>query len=387
MDDRRRTMTHRLLLTAASFTLLACSGPVGGRDQPCREDHTCAGEWVCVENVCRDALGSDVFDVPIDHPASDTSDVTDARADTFDAADAPSDLVDVVDDGDVAVDVPVIDSAPDVAPVDGAMCPEPDGDAGTCASHQAVAITLGTPVCGVSSGASSIPSSSCQSLTGGPEAAFSFTLSHETGVSLTVRGTFDSVLTVRRTCETPSDEVACNDVQGGTASSSLRAVLPAGTYYAVVDEFGSGGTGGNFVLESGTYMPAMNARCANADPLRGTMMVSGVSIETGDSTSTVCRTIDHGAERFYSLTVMAGQTLTALATSTPGWRIALHAFDACDSTANCLADAASTTAMPNPTLTWTNHGSAPRDVILAVAAVDDPVPAGAQYTMGVTLTP
>jgi hypothetical protein len=155
----------------------------------------------------------------------------------------------------------------------------------------------------------------------------------------------------------------------------------------VVDEFGAGGTGGSFVLETGTYMPARNALCADAEPLRGMMSVSAEPIGTGDSTSTVCRTIDHGAERFYSLSVMPGQTVAALATATAGWRIAMHIFDGCTATANCLADAAGTTAMPNPTTSWTNHGTTTRDVIIAVAAVDDPVTTGAQYSLMVTLTP
>jgi hypothetical protein len=58
---------------------------------------------------------------------------------------------------------------------------------------------------------------------------------------------FDGALYLRRDCASESSEVACNDDSSDQRHSLVEATLDAGTYYVVVDGFGSGNEG-NFTL-------------------------------------------------------------------------------------------------------------------------------------------
>jgi hypothetical protein len=76
-------------------------------------------------------------------------------------------------------------------------------------------------VTGVLTGASRNASTTCtrQKGTGGPEAIYELHLARRTVVDLTVRSFIDTVIAVRRACDDPLSEVACNDTSGVPGSS------------------------------------------------------------------------------------------------------------------------------------------------------------------------
>ncbi len=55
--------------------------------------------------------------------------------------------------------------------------------------------------------------------------------------------TFDTVLHLRSICADPLTEIACDDDGAGSLLSRLTVSLAAGTYYLIVDGYGSSSMG------------------------------------------------------------------------------------------------------------------------------------------------
>lgn len=318
-------------------------------------------------------------------------DVTDALEDSLDRLDARdgSGAPDAVDGADTPVAQDASDAdRTDVMASDAATCPTPGPDAGVCFGRSEVTLPLPGSVCGTLHGASQIPSTSCQSDTGGPEAVFVTQLAARTGLALAVHSALDTVLTVRRDCNDTihGSEIACNDIQPGV-SSALRVVLDAGVYQVVVDQFGATASGGSFVVDAQTYVPATNATCAMADALTLPASRTSELIATGDSTAVACRTTDRGPARFYRATVGVARVLNVQVHPTGAWRAAIHLFSTCGASAACLADATGTSTAPDAAITWTNGGSATTDVFIAVSATAEPVTDTDGYSLQASITP
>ena len=63
-------------------------------------------------------------------------------------------------------------------------------------------------------------------------------------LSLELRGSFDTVLYVRRgDCAEPSGEIACNDDATSASDSSVDVVVDPGTYYVFADGVSAGSFG------------------------------------------------------------------------------------------------------------------------------------------------
>ena len=103
----------------------------------------------------------------------------------------------------------------------------------TCA--QAPSITPGT-VSGSSAGAADDYQGSCDGWSEGPgpDVVYSFTLTEQSGVNLSVTG-YDSILYVFKGSEC-TEEINCADIVGADESLSFAA-LEAGDYFVVVDTF------------------------------------------------------------------------------------------------------------------------------------------------------
>lgn len=88
----------------------------------------------------------------------------------------------------------------------------------------------------------------CGSGAGSPDAAFELTLTGRSRVVASTEGSsYDTVLHIHRDPCT-SAELHCDDDGGAGVTSLLDRVLDAGTYYIVVDGFGTGSTG-SYVLD------------------------------------------------------------------------------------------------------------------------------------------
>lgn len=312
--------------------------------------------------------GQDVVDAGGARP-----DVVDggSRADVVDAA-TGADVVDAGGGMDV-VDAGAPDTGtPDVAPATDVV------DAGTpdvprvsvgCVTPLGTITLPGTPapITNTLRGMSMQPSTGCRPDAPGPEDVYNLTVTTRTGVVLSTEAmgtTFDTLVSIRRTCTDVATEVACDDDGSLTTAQSItRAVLEPGTYSVLVE--GYSGATGTYVLSGSTYTPAANAVCATPTVLAPGAMVAGDLAGSGATRSICGRTTDSGV-LYYSVTVPATSrvnlTVTPVVpdggtTFTPTVRV----VDSCDATA-CSVATTGTGAVP-----VINASNAPRTFIVMVA--------------------
>ncbi|MGC4121997.1 MAG: hypothetical protein QM765_46935 [Myxococcales bacterium] len=191
------------------------------------------------------------------------------------------------------------------------------GNADTCSPALELAFTAGAAsVSGTLVGAANDSVGSC----GGdssPDFVYAFTLTAPATVTAalsTTTSTFRPVVYLRKACASPlaADEASCKAATavGGTATTS--AVLPAGTYYAVVDGFA--GTAGAFKLDLTAVTLTAGETCMAALPLTGfDASGNGTATANGDTTSNTTETDGScesatGPDLVYSFDVPAGMT-------------------------------------------------------------------------------
>ncbi|MFO0604088.1 MAG: hypothetical protein U0324_12980 [Polyangiales bacterium] len=321
------------------------------------------------EDVGDDALppkdvGEDVaLDIATDEPAPDAGDDA-AAPDAADDAPAPDAADDAPAPDAPSMDAPAPDApapdapAPDApAPDAGGMCPFP--------TQRALALPTDSAM-GTLAGMSRI-NMACAAV-GGPDHIYPIRVAARTGLMLSTSAMIDTVLMLRRACDSATGELACNDDVPGATTSLIRRVVDPGDYYVVVDQYGMGGTGGAYTLNVASYTPAANAECAMAAPLTAAAPVTGNTTGGGAAAGT-CVTDQWGGQLFYSLTIPPGQraTVTATPTGTPAWRAVVRAQANCAATA-CLANGVS--AMPGAPASEVidNRGTAPLNVTVSVAS-------------------
>lgn len=71
----------------------------------------------------------------------------------------------------------------------------------------------------------------------GPERVFRLQLDDDALVEATVTSAFDAVIELRSGCSAGATAMACNDDAPDARRASIRAPLPAGEYYVIVDSF------------------------------------------------------------------------------------------------------------------------------------------------------
>ncbi len=338
---------------------MACGSavrPDGGADG--------GADGVAVDNgIVTDGAGADVpTDAVIkpDAPPPDADDVVVADADDVpivtDADDVPT--IDVP----VGMDIPVVPDVP--APLDGPTF----FDAPACSLPIVRALTLPSDTAmGTTMGMSRIPTASCAA-TGGPEQIYTLHVMTRTGVILTTNAMFDTVLSIRRACDSMTGEIACNDdIMGGNLNSRIRTTLDPGDYFVVVDTFAMG-TGGMYTLTLTSFSPAANSTCATAATLTPGTAAMG-DVLTGGAPSMACLMGANGPQLWYSLTIPAGQraTLTAVPMGAMAWTPALRVVGACGAT-SCISGTQSPGAGTAAGATVDNRGAAPLMVFVSVSS-------------------
>jgi hypothetical protein len=116
----------------------------------------------------------------------------------------------------------------------------------TCSS--AATAAAGTTYAGSVVGLTDDTDPTCSWITGGADAVFEITLTHDATLEAsTVGSAFDTVLYVLdSTCAT-STTLPCDDNGGGGTASRIYSYMTAGTYYLVVDD-NSWGSGTDYIL-------------------------------------------------------------------------------------------------------------------------------------------
>jgi hypothetical protein len=241
-----------------------------------------------------------------------------------------------------------------------------------------LALPSGT-VSGVLAGPSRNASTTCMRGigTGGPEMIYRLRISERALVDIKVTSTLDTVLALRRACDDPLTELACNDgrttmdASGFTFSrdAHLRAVLEPSSYYLIVDEAAPFGTaGGPFVIEATASPPPPQASCTSAIPIQDGTHLPAEELDLVGASSPSCSGRGGRPALFYRASIPSGQRLTVRPRPRPGpvWTPVLQLFADCRQPV-CLATDR-TGADGQSTLRYLNNGPTDQAVLLSVSA-------------------
>jgi|GEM_PF-1142379 len=336
----------------------------------------------CVRNDPDAGDGGDAAEAG-DVPGDAAPDATpDAPADI--APDVPEDLpVDVADAGidasevslDAEADADVSDvsaDAPDVTPPDAPDAPPPmDGPVTAACTAPVGTLTMPGPEVARESttlGASTLNGSMCRPDTDGPEHVYRFNVATRTGVVIDTEGsrtTFDTVLSLRRTCDDIRTEVTCDDDSGRGNTALIRALVDPGMYHLVVE--GAARSSGVYALRVRSFTPAANAVCTGALALAPGAALAGQSATAGGLRGDHCRPTATGGPLFYSVAVPAMSRVTVRATPTgPAWTPLLGATTSCASRA-CVAQSVGEAAGAPSAMPLVNNGAAAVTYLVSVA--------------------
>ncbi len=194
----------------------------------------------CLDGVDNDADG--LMDYPRDPGCEGAEDAEEADPAAF----ACEDGVDNDGDGDTDLD--------DLS----CGAPTDPSEASACAGREAVEVSYTRRAVTSSEGAPA-RFEACRS-NDAPEQVFVFTLRQPVSyLYLSTAGSgFDTLMSVRRSCDDPASEVACNDDAGGARSSAVQLDNPAlGEYFIIVD---------GYAQEQGLVVLTVEAGVADGEP-------------------------------------------------------------------------------------------------------------------------
>ena len=278
---------------------------------------------------------------------------------------------------------------------------------------------------GVLRGQSRNASTTCtrQKGAGGPEAIYALRVRERTVIELETVSTLDTVIAIRRACEDPLTEVACNDLgipvdndppsgavdaafgtgfggaggsgsvgpdagqplpAGETRDGHLRTALDPGQYFVVVDEAEPFGVGGGFTLKVSSSAPPLQSSCAGALPVMDGTNLAAEQLDLSAQKDPGCTGLEPQPALFYSTTIPSGQRLTVRVRATRGeraWVPTMQLFSMCGA-GMCLGTDRSTPD-GDRVLRYVNNGPAPQQVLLAVGS-NTPV-SGAVFRLDVSI--
>jgi hypothetical protein len=239
-----------------------------------------------------------------------------------------------------------------------------------------------------------------QKETGGPEAIYLLRLDERMLIDVEVVSQIDTVLAIRRVCDDPLTEVACDDgtanassptpgpdagvlpvpVEAGLPSAEgrdahLRASLEAGFYFLIVDEGEPFGVGGAFELMVHARRPPAESLCAAAPLVSDGSRLYYQDLDMASAPSP-CGAAGARPALFYRAVIPPGERLTARAISSGGdrdWTPTLHVLTSCGATSTegranlCLASDQAD-ALGQRVLHHVNNGPTEQPVVLAVSS-------------------
>jgi hypothetical protein len=191
---------------------------------------------------------------------------------------------------------------PSVGPEEGPMAGPPTrpahGGPGTCEEPWALAMRERRR--GDTSTGDSVTSGSC--IVGGqaPEHVYSFVVEQRSLVTASLDSVHDGALYILGACGEARSELVCNDDAPTTSHSEVQATLDPGTYYLVVDGYGTAAGEYEVGLVS-TPIRAPGELCRTAPSLAVGQPVSGST--TGETSSFEGGCAGRGADRVYALDV------------------------------------------------------------------------------------
>ncbi len=267
------------------------------------------------------------------------------------------------------------DSAADVAAEVSADVPADVPSACPFTTVRALTLPMDSAM-GTLSGMSRNPSTTCTTMSGtaGPDDFYTLHVTTRTGVILNAESTIDTMLAIRRACDQPLTEVACNDDRDAmTRNPFIRTILEPGDYVVMVDQIGFG-VGGAYTLTLQSFVPAANATCSMATLVMPGTRLSGQDTGTASTRNAACLPAATGLVLYYAVTIPARNQLLAFATPTGMFDPAIRLLTGCTAT-TCLASVNAAGPGMVETLSYINTTDSPVSVVVGVG--------GANETLGV----
>ena len=174
---------------------------------------------------CLDGLDNDednLIDYPRDPGCTSSEDLDERDPERFECEDE----IDNDEDGAIDLDDP------------GCALPTDVSELSTCRGHEAIDVSAAPRTVSSSEG-QPVSFEACRN-NNAPERVFMFTLRQPVAyLYFSTEGSgFDTLLSVRRSCEDDSSEVACNDDAAGRRTSAVQLDRPSlGDYYIIVDGY------------------------------------------------------------------------------------------------------------------------------------------------------
>ena len=180
------------------------------------------------------------------------------------------------------------------------------GSRGSCGSP--IALAIGEPVTGDTNQGSSSMTGSCIRGGDAPELVYAVTLESRAQLAVTITSEFDGALYLLGACGEMRSEIACNDDAPTTSRSHVEATLDAGTYYVVVDGYGS--ASGSFTLNAQvTDLQSLAQVCSAAQALTPGQAVTGSTAGQPSYFTATCAGGARSPDRVYTLDVPARSRL------------------------------------------------------------------------------
>jgi hypothetical protein len=266
---------------------------------------------------------------------------------------------------------------------------------------------------------------------GGPESVYLLRLRERAVVDLEAISNIDTVIAVRKVCDDPLTELACNDDSGGRAprlsttsplvsansppppappipspppaasdasaaalasvviphalDAHLRVVLAPGTYYVLVDAANRLGVGAEYLLKVITSPPPPQSSCGTALPIEDGDSLPVEEIAFGTELAPSCTGAQRQPALYYRATIPSGQRLTVRARpidGDPSFSPVLQLFSGCTETM-CLSTDQAGMVADQRVLRHINNGPTELPVLLSVGA--SPVVSGATVQLEVNI--
>lgn len=134
------------------------------------------------------------------------------------------------------------------------------------------------------------------------EQVFSIEVTERVQVSAVAQTSFDGVLYLMRACGDPQSEIVCNDDAPNTSRSQVDATLEPGTYFIVVDGYGT--EGGEFHLEvTRRELQSLESVCSAAEALTPGRPVSASTADGANYFQAGCAGGARSADKVYTVAV------------------------------------------------------------------------------------
>ncbi|MEM9069551.1 MAG: hypothetical protein AAGE52_13645 [Myxococcota bacterium] len=177
----------------------------------------------------------------------------------------------------------------------------PGGPVGPGSCEEPIELTLGQPITGDTSGAQNRMQGPCAQ-GDAPERVYRLTLEQRAQVSVALQSAYDGALYLMSQCGDVGSMIDCNDDAGDTSHSRIDTTLEPGTYYLVVDGYGSA-AGGYELIASAAPLRSIAAVCGDAQALTPGQQVSGTTEGAADYFQATCAGGARSPDRVYYVDV------------------------------------------------------------------------------------